>query len=77
MRVTFFANGNTAVTDEDKQIPELQESWLALFVKYLDENGVDPTEPTYQMPDGNKFSVYKVHNGYNWGLYREYKEKKE
>jgi len=50
--VMFFSNGNTAVFKDGSQAPELQESWLGLFVGFLREKGVDPEDCNFKMPSG-------------------------
>ncbi|HVI07010.1 MAG TPA: hypothetical protein VND65_01825 [Candidatus Binatia bacterium] len=65
--VWFFPNGNTAVCDSNgKQMPELQESWFLLYVKFLEEKGIDPEGIEFQLPHG-KATVFKTSEGnYNW-----------
>ena len=65
MEVYFFPNGNTAVTDNVEQIPELQESWLLLFAKFLESKGIDPTQSIYHLQTGDAV-VFKIPGGYNW-----------
>jgi len=50
--VMFFSNGNSAVFKDGSQAPELQESWLRLFVEFLKERGVDPEDCNFKMPSG-------------------------
>lgn len=52
--VFFFDNGNTVVTDEVNQIPELQQGWFKLFVKFLEDKGVDVTQIEFNLPSGWK-----------------------
>lgn len=66
MNVIFYPNGNTAVLDENGQRPELQASWIALFFRFLKENGVDPCEQGFTLPDGKKAKAFITENGYNW-----------
>jgi len=63
--VLFFSNGNTAFLKNGKQEPKLQESWLMLYVKFLEEKGIDPLEGTYALPDGIA-KIFKTDSGYNW-----------
>jgi len=65
MEVYFFPNGSTTVIDDVGQIPELQESWLLLFAKFLESKGIDPTQPVYHLQTG-KAEVFKIPDGYNW-----------
>ncbi|MBU2249822.1 MAG: hypothetical protein KKD77_23950 [Gammaproteobacteria bacterium] len=65
--VYLFSGGNTVVTDEKEQIPELQESWLLLYVKFLESKGENPLEFTYHLPTMNNVEVFKTSEGdYNW-----------
>ena len=63
--VLFFHNGNTAHMKDGKQIPELQESWFMLYIKFLEEKGIDPLDGIYTLPKG-KAEVFKTKDGYNW-----------
>ncbi len=65
--IMFFPNGNTCVFDETgEQIAELQQSWLLLFVKFLEEKGINPDGKIVEMPNGRKAKIFKTDNGYNW-----------
>lgn len=66
--VLFFPNGNTAVFDEDdQQIPELQESWLRVFVEFLESKSVDPLKCRFQMPGRAIARLFKTEEGrWNW-----------
>lgn len=66
-KIYFNDNGTTAVFDEQgKQIPELQKSWIQLYLQFLKEKGKTPTEIMYQLPDGKNVEVFETTNGYNW-----------
>lgn len=68
-RVMFFANGNTAVLDEGGQIPELQESWLLVFVEWLKSRGIDPDQCDIVMPNGDRAILFKTGEGsLSWRL---------
>lgn len=41
--INFFPNGSTAVFINNKQMPELQKSWCALFAEFLRKKGHDPS----------------------------------
>jgi len=69
IEVIFFPNGNTAVCKDCKQIPELQESWLLLYVNFLLTKGIDPTEVDFWLPTG-KAKVFKTPKGYEWKIIR-------
>ncbi len=65
--IFFFPNGNTCVCDENgEQIGELQQSWLLLFVKFLEEKGINPDSRIVEMPNGRKAKIFKTGDGYNW-----------
>lgn len=69
--VFFFGNGNTAVTDSREQIPELQQPWLRLFVRFLQEKrpDVDIEQLKFNMPDLRVVRVKKYGPGpddWNW-----------
>lgn len=69
-RVMFFGNGNTMVFDEEGlQIPELQQSWFTLFVKFLEEKGINPSELSYVLPTGQEAELFKTSEGnWNWKI---------
>ena len=67
--VWFFPSGSTGVTEDTEQVPELQESWLLLFAKFLDSKGVDPTTCRYYLQIGEA-EVFRIPDGYNWRIKR-------
>ena len=68
-RVVFFANGNTAVFDEQGvQVPELQRAWIKLFAEFLEEHDEDPLEFEFTMPNGMKARLVETAAGYNWKI---------
>jgi len=64
--VLFFNNGSSACLKDGKQVLELQESWLLLYVKFLEEKGIDPTDGIFSMPGGEEVKVFKTGSDYNW-----------
>ena len=64
--VLFFPNGQTVVTNGREQIPELQQSWLVLFLKFLESRGEDPTRFEFKLPSGRTALVFKTDSGYNY-----------
>jgi hypothetical protein len=67
--VYFFNNGNSAVCSASEQIPELQESWLVLFVRHLETCGVDPTGITFHLPAGDTATLFRTTgDGWNWEI---------
>lgn len=64
--VLFFPNGNTAFFRNGHQVPELQKSWLRLYVDFLERQGVDPTTVKFEFPNKLVAEVFKVEDGYNW-----------
>lgn len=65
--VMFFPNGNTAAVDGE-QIPGLQASWFLLYVEFLAEKGVDPTQCEFLFPGGARAHVFRIDSGWNWGF---------
>lgn len=64
MHALFFANGNTAFFDESgAQVPELQRSWLQMYVIFLKEHGVDPTKVDYTLPNGSHAAAFTTRDG--------------
>jgi len=63
--VLFFDNGNTMHFKEGKQVPELQKSWFMLYIKFLEEYGINPIDGVYKLP-GGEAKVFKIKTGYNW-----------
>ncbi len=72
MKVFLFNNGNSAFFDEKgEQVPELQRSWFLLYVVFLKEKGIDPTEVDFMLPCGRAkiFEIPEEHGGgYNWRI---------
>jgi hypothetical protein len=69
MEVIFFQNGNTACFDKaGKQIPILQKSYMGLYCKFLESQGVKPEEVEFTMPSGAKAKAFKVEDGWNWEI---------
>lgn len=68
MKVYFFSNGNTAVTDEDgKQVPELQVSWFKFYLTFLEELGYDPTTMEFDFQGTGKAEIFKTdEDEWNW-----------
>jgi len=68
--VMFFKNGNTAHLKDGKQVPELQESWFSLYIKFLEEKGINPLDGVYRLPAGDA-KIFKTESGYNWSIARK------
>lgn len=69
--VMLFANGNAAVFDADgQQMPMLQESWLLLFVAFLEREGVTHLEDTdFVLPNTTHATLFKrPGGGWNWEI---------
>lgn len=65
----FFGNGNTAFCDDrGQQVPELQESWLLLYAKFLEERGVDPLKVVFNLPGGGRARLFRTESGFNWQM---------
>lgn len=71
-QVMFFLNGNTAVFDlAGRQIPELQESWVVLFLKFLESQGHNPLDFSFTLPDGRQAKPFRTSdNSWNWEIER-------
>lgn len=56
VKLMFFDNGNTAVFNEQgEQIPELQQPWIRIFMRWLQSEGVEPGElKNITMPGGKR-----------------------
>lgn len=69
VEVFFFSNGNTAVCRDNEQVPELQTSWLLMFVAFLEEHGVNPLEAKFNLPDRMVAKLFSIGDGqYNWSV---------
>ncbi len=67
--VVFSANGNTAVFENNEQVPNLQKSWVILFAEFLKENGVDPTKVEIFLPGVNKAAIFELGDKtYSWRI---------
>lgn len=66
--VYLMPNGVMAVFDEGgKQIGSLQKPYMQLIFDWLLQNGYDPTEFEYKMPDQRICHAIKVdEDQYNW-----------
>jgi len=64
----FFPNGNIAVTEGQKQIPELQrESVPSMFAKFVESKGYDPLCFTLHLPQGEA-RLFKTEDGWDWNF---------
>lgn len=66
LKVMFFPNGNTVAFRDGQQVPDLNESWLLLYVGLLVAAGIDPTEVEFTMPNASHATVFEIEGGYNW-----------
>lgn len=66
MDILLFPNGNTAVFENNKQVPELQKGWLELFTEFLESKNIDPTLADITLPNGKKTKIFKTKHGWNW-----------
>ncbi len=75
-RVMFIPWGQTYVSKDGKQVPELQVPWFEIFVKWLVEQGVDLKEVEFTLPSGQMaelvHTVYPVdeEEHFNWRVKR-------
>jgi len=67
-QVIFYPNGTTMFFDEHgQQVPLLQESWLILALRHLQEQGVDVTNLAVEMPGGGIARAFFTTGGrLNW-----------
>ncbi len=68
MNVIFFENGNSYASDGNEQITELSESWIKLFFNYMVEQGYDPLDFTFSLPNGRQAKAFETEYGYNWEI---------
>ena len=68
VNVIFFPNGNTAVFENNEQVPELQQSWFLKFVEFLESKDVDVMNSTYVLPEGTAIKLIRTEEGYNWNF---------
>ena len=67
--VMLFPNGVTAVFDGNNQVPELQESWIRLYLNFLQSKGVDPTKCKFYLPTGMTAEVAENNEGgFSWSI---------
>lgn len=68
--VMFFPNGNTAAFDHaGNQIPELQQSWFVLYIRFLQSQKVVPEGTIFTMPSGDKAEVIRLEGDrWNWRI---------
>lgn len=64
LKIIFYSNGNVAVFRNNEQVPILQKSWFMLFVGFLVNVGLDPTQIDFILPDGKKAKISKTEKGY-------------
>lgn len=71
--VFFFPNGNAAVFDENgQQMPELQQSWLIVFLGWLQTQSGQPMDTIKEivLPNGDLAKPFKTSEGsWNWDVY--------
>jgi len=70
MEVIFFNNGNTGCFDEKgEQIPELQQSWFRLYIKFLKKKGIKNIDKIgFTMPNGDNARYLSKDD--NWEIRR-------
>jgi hypothetical protein len=70
--ILFFPNGNTAVMEDGRQAPELQQPWVTLFAEFLEGHGYDPTEYELYMPGAGSARFFRtVTGGWSWRFSKE------
>ncbi len=68
--IVFFANGHTAVIDQNRDhITNLQYSWMLNFLKNIPKEYIlDLTKVNIHLPNGKNAKVFKTETGYNWNI---------
>ena len=69
MNILFLANGNTFCTDKGEQEPKFQEPWILLYFRFLEGQGVDPTQVHFELPNDLTATAIKTEDGYNWNIF--------
>lgn len=66
--IIFFNNGNTAVFGENRQqIPDLQKSWLLMFIEFLQSRGIKVEKvDEIMLPDCRRAKYLKKYH--NWKI---------
>lgn len=69
MKITFMDNGNTVAFSSGRdQMPDLQKSWLLMYVQFLESKGFDPTEHEFVLPSGRHAKIIRIENGFTWQI---------
>lgn len=68
-KIMFFEDGKTSWFNENgEQMPKLQNSWIELYFKFLKNEGVDPLNVEYILPNGMSAKPFQIDSGYNWKI---------
>ena len=67
-KAMLFPNGNTAFFKNGSQVPELQESWLQLYVAFVKAHGINPMEVEFTLPDGRRAKLIELEDRYTWEI---------
>ena len=70
MKIMFMDNGTTVVFSEGgNQMPDLQESWLLMYTRFLESKGFDPMEHQFELPSGRHAKIIRrIKNGFTWQI---------
>ena len=69
MKIMFMAHGLTAVFDhKGDQVPELQESWIRIYAKFLESKGYDPVDHDFDLFGRNHVKFHRTDNGLNFSI---------
>ena len=71
--IMMFPNGNTAFFVDEKQVPELQVSWLDLWLEFIESKGFNPEGWKITLPDGRVATPFRVNkerskSDWNWRI---------
>jgi hypothetical protein len=64
--VRLMSNGMTSAFRNEEQIAELQESWLLLYVRFVEGLGIDPNTLDITLPTGMAAKLVKSEQGLNY-----------
>ena len=64
--VTFSSSGQTLVSGQEPS--KLQKNWLLCFVDYMVSIGENPEDYTFELPNGQKATIFKTDSSYNYKL---------
>lgn len=70
IKIHMNDNGTTMAFDEHgKQIPKLQQPWMLLYLKFLQDTGVNLSDVRIRLPNDHWAEVLETPNGLNWNFF--------